>query len=64
MVEICREIFHRRCEAAGMSFDQDELVYLLRDDDVTPTRDRRSVQPRDIPQMVVGIARYRDLPRP
>ena len=62
MVEICREIIHHRCEATRVPFDQNELDYLLREDDVTPERDRRSVQRRDILRTLVGIARYRDLP--
>jgi predicted ATPase with chaperone activity len=61
-VEIYREIFRRQCEALGVPFDQNGLVYLLREYYVKPKRELRSVHPRDILRTLVGIARYRDIP--
>ena len=61
-VEIFREIFRRQCEALGVPFDQNGLVYLLREYYVKPKRELRSVHPRDILRTLVGIARYRDVP--
>jgi len=59
-VEIFREIFRRQCDALGVPFDQNSLVYLLREYYVKPKRELRSVHPRDILRTLVGIARYRD----
>jgi predicted ATPase with chaperone activity len=61
-VEIYREIFRRQCEALHVPFDQNGLVYLLREYYVKPKRELRSVHPRDILRTLVGIARYRDVP--
>jgi hypothetical protein len=61
-VEIYREIFRRQCEALGIPFDQNGLVYLLREYYVKPKRELRSVHPRDILRTLVGIARYHDMP--
>jgi len=61
-VEIYREIFRRQCEALGVAFDQNGLVYLLREYYVKPKRELRSVHPRDILRTLVGISRYRDVP--
>lgn len=61
-VEIFREIFRRQCESLGVSFDQNGLVYLLREHDVKPKGELRSVHPRDILRTLAGIARYRDVP--
>jgi len=61
-VEIYREIFRRQCEALGVAFDQNGLVYLLREHYVKPKRELRSVHPRDILRTLVGISRYRDVP--
>ena len=61
-VEIFREIFRRQCEALKVPFDQNGLVYLLREYYVKPKRELRSVHPRDILRTLVGIARYRDVP--
>jgi len=61
-VEIFREIFRRQCESLGVPFDQNGLVYLLREYYVKPKRELRSVHPRDILRTLAGIARYRDVP--
>lgn len=61
-VEIYREIFRRQCEALGVPFDQNGLLYLLRESYVKPKRELRSVHPRDILRTLIGIARYRNLP--
>ena len=61
-VEIYREIFRRQCELLGIPFDQNGLVYLLREYYVKPKRELRSVHPRDILRTLLGIARYHDVP--
>jgi hypothetical protein len=61
-VETFREIFRRVCEQLGIPFDQNGLVYLLREYYVKPKRELRSVHPRDILRILVGISRYLDIP--
>ncbi|HEY8447500.1 MAG TPA: ATP-binding protein [Thermomicrobiales bacterium] len=61
-VEIYREIFRRQCDQLGIPFDQNGLVYLLREYYVKPKRELRSVHPRDILRTLVGIARYHGVP--
>ncbi|MFW6073958.1 MAG: ATP-binding protein, partial [Chloroflexota bacterium] len=57
-----REIFRRTCDSLGVPFDQDSLVYLLREYYVKPKRQLRSCHPRDILRTLIGIARYHDEP--
>ncbi|MGI8476110.1 MAG: ATP-binding protein [Thermomicrobiales bacterium] len=61
-VESFREIFRRQCISLGIPFDQNGLVYLLREYYVKPKRELRSVHPRDILRTLIGIARYHDIP--
>jgi hypothetical protein len=61
-VEAFREIFRRQCESLGIPFDQNGMVYLLREYYVKPKRELRSVHPRDILRTLVGIARYHNVP--
>jgi len=61
-VEIFREIFRRQCESLNIPFDQNGLVYVLREYYVKPKRELRSVHPRDILRTLVGIARYQGVP--
>ncbi|MER3437304.1 MAG: AAA family ATPase [Chloroflexota bacterium] len=61
-IEVYREIFRRQCEQLGVPFDQNGLVYLLREYYVKPKRELRSVHPRDILRTLVGIARYHNVP--
>jgi len=61
-VENYREIFRRQCDALGVPFDQNGLVYLLREYYVKPKRELRAVHPRDILRTLIGIARYKDIP--
>jgi predicted ATPase with chaperone activity len=61
-VEIFREIFKRQCESLGVPFDQNGLVYLLREYYVKPKRELRAVHPRDILRTLIGIARYHNIP--
>ncbi len=61
-VDIYREIFKRQCEALGVPFDQNGLVYLLREYYVKPKRELRAVHPRDILRTLIGIARYHNIP--
>jgi predicted ATPase with chaperone activity len=60
-VDIYREIFRRQCDALGVPFDQNGLVYLLREYYVKPKRELRSVHPRDILRTLIGIARYHNI---
>lgn len=57
-----REIFRRTCEQLNIPFDQDSLVYLLREYYVKPKRQLRACHPRDILRTLIGIARYLDEP--
>ncbi len=61
-IEVYREIFRRQCELLGVPFDQNGLVYLLREYYVKPKRELRSVHPRDILRTLIGIARYHNIP--
>ncbi len=61
-VENFRKIFQRQCESLNVPFDQNGLVYLLREYYVKPKRELRSVHPRDILRTLVGIARYHNIP--
>ncbi len=60
-LETFREIFRRQCDALGVPFDQQGLLYLLREYYVKQQRELRSVQPRDLLRTLVGIARYRGI---
>jgi predicted ATPase with chaperone activity len=57
-----REIFKRQCDALSVPFDQNGLVYLLREYYVKPKRELRACHPRDILRTLTGIARYLDMP--
>ena len=57
-----REIFRRTCEQLSIPFDQNALVYLLREYYVKPKRKLRACHPRDILRTLAGIARYLDEP--
>lgn len=57
-----RHIFSRQCESLGVPFDQNGLVYLLREYYVKPKRELRACHPRDILRTLTGIARYLDQP--
>src|SRR5690606_22447941 len=57
-----REIFRRTCEQLNIPFDQNALVYLLREYYVKPKRPLRACHPRDILRTLTGIARYLDVP--
>lgn len=61
-VEMFREIFRRQCELLGVPFDQNGLVYLLREYYVNPKRELRAVHPRDILRTLIGIAQYHNIP--
>jgi len=60
-VDIFREIFKRQCDSLGVPFDQNGLVYLLREYYVKPKRELRAVHPRDILRTLIGIARYHNI---
>ena len=57
-----REIFRRQCELLKVPYDQQGLVYLLREYYVKPQRDLRSCHPRDLLRTLIGIAKYLDQP--
>jgi predicted ATPase with chaperone activity len=57
-----REIFRRQCHSLNVPFDQNGLVYLLREYYMKPKRELRSCHPRDILRTLIGIARYLDQP--
>jgi predicted ATPase with chaperone activity len=57
-----REIFRRQADALNVPFDQNGLVYLLREHYVKHKRELRACHPRDILRTLIGIARYLDQP--
>ena len=59
--EAFREIFRRQCKALGVPFDQEALIYLLRDYYIKPKRELRACHPRDLLRVLVGIARYHNV---
>jgi predicted ATPase with chaperone activity len=60
-VEQYREIFRRQCQALGVNYNNDGLVYLLKEHYVKHKRDLRACQPRDILRQLIGIARYQGI---
>ncbi len=57
-----REIFKLQCEHFRIPFDQQGLVYLLREHYVKQQRELRACHPRDILRILIGIAKYLDVP--
>jgi predicted ATPase with chaperone activity len=57
-----REIFRRQCEHFNIPFDQQGLVHLLKEHYVKQQRELRACHPRDILRIMVGIAKYLDVP--
>lgn len=60
--EAYREIFRRQCRAFGIPFDQEQLIYLLREHYINPKRELRACHPRDLLRTLTGIARYHNRP--
>ncbi|HEU5327761.1 MAG TPA: ATP-binding protein [Thermomicrobiales bacterium] len=56
--ESYREIFRRQCKSFGVSFDQEMLIYLLREYYIKPKRELRACHPRDLLRILIGFARY------
>jgi predicted ATPase with chaperone activity len=56
--EMFREIFRRQCREFGVAFDQEVLIYLLREYYIKPKRELRACHPRDLLRILVGFARY------
>ncbi len=54
--------FAASAKQLNIPFDQNGLVYVLREYYVKPKRELRSVHPRDILRTLVGIARYQGVP--
>ncbi len=57
-----REIFRRQCREFGVTFDQEVLIYLLREYYIKPKRELRACHPRDLLRILVGFARYHNSP--
>jgi predicted ATPase with chaperone activity len=57
-----REIFRRQCRDFGVAFDQEVLIYLLREYYIKPKRELRACHPRDLLRILVGFARYHNSP--
>lgn len=57
-----REIFRQQCEHFDIPFDQQSLVYLIREHYVKQNRSLRACHPRDILRILVGLARYLNVP--
>lgn len=56
--EAFREIFRRQCREFNVPFDQESLIYLLREYYIKPKRELRACHPRDLIRVLVGFARY------
>jgi predicted ATPase with chaperone activity len=61
-VDQYREIFRRQCVALNIPYNNDGLIYLLKEYYVKPKRDLRACHPRDLLRQMVGIARYKNIP--
>lgn len=55
------EIFRRVCQARGIEFNPQAVVYLLREYYVKQRRELRAVHPRDIVDQIVDIATYKGI---
>jgi predicted ATPase with chaperone activity len=53
-----REIFKQQCAHFNIQFDQQGLVYLLREHYVKQQRELRACHPRDLLRILVGITKY------
>ena len=45
-----------------MGFEQETLIYLLREYYIKPKRELRSCHPRDLLRVLIGFARYHNTP--
>jgi predicted ATPase with chaperone activity len=61
-VDQYREIFRRQCQALGVPYNNEGLIYLLKEYYVKTKRDLRACHPRDILRQLIGIARYKGVP--
>ncbi|MGC8837257.1 MAG: ATP-binding protein [Anaerolineae bacterium] len=53
-----REIFRRECQAKGIPYREEALVYLLQEYYIKPGRPLRGCHPRDLLEELVNIARF------
>lgn len=53
-----REIFRRECEAKGIPYREEALIYLLQEYYLKPGRPLRACHPRDLLEELVNIARF------
>lgn len=60
-VDQFREIWRRQCQVLGITYNNDGLIYLLREYYVKPKRDLRACHPRDILRQLQGIASYKGI---
>jgi predicted ATPase with chaperone activity len=61
-VDQYREIFRRQCQALEVPYNNDGLIYLLKEHYIKTKRELRACQPRDILRQLIGIARYKGVP--
>ena len=59
--EAFREIFRRQCREFNVPFDQESLIYLLKEYYIKPKRELRACHPRDLLRILVGFARYHNV---
>ena len=59
--EAFREIFRRQCREFNVPFDQETLIYLLKEYYIKPKRELRACHPRDLLRVLVGFARYHNV---
>ena len=53
-----REIFRRECQAKGIPYREEALIYLLQEYYIKPGRPLRGCHPRDLLEELVNIARF------
>lgn len=61
-VDQFREIFRRQCISLNIAYNNDGLIYLLKEYYIKPKRDLRACHPRDLLRQMAGIARYKNIP--
>ena len=57
-----REIMRRNCAALNVPYNEEGVVYLLREHYIKAKRELRAVHPRDLLKQIIGFARYDDQP--
>jgi hypothetical protein len=60
--EVYRQIFRQVCDARGVEYDEQIVVYLLQEYYVKQNRKLRANHPRDLLDQMEDIVKYREVP--